>query len=94
MWVCEYDRAGALYRNYSYDYDNEGRITALKVDTVTKETTVYDTATNAKGMVASVENDDSKTEYKYDTLSRLTEEKTTVKAASNRELAIGYGYNS
>jgi YD repeat-containing protein len=89
-----YDRAGALYRNYSYDYDNEGRITALKVDNVTKETTTYDTATNAKGMVASVENDDAKTEYSYDSLSRLTEEKTTVKAANNREMAIGYAYNS
>ena len=89
-----YDRAGALYRNYGYDYDNEGRVTALKVDTMTKETTVYDTATNAKGMVASVENADAKTEYKYDTVGRLIEEKTTVKSANNRAMAIGYGYNS
>ena len=89
-----YDRAGALYRNYSYDYDNEGRVTALKMDNAVQETTVYDTAVNGKGMISSVENSDAKTDYKYDSVGRLIEEKTTVKAANNREMTIGYAYNS
>ena len=41
-----------------------------------------------------MENADAKTDYRYDSLGRLIQEKNTIKAAGNREVAVGYGYNS
>jgi RHS repeat-associated protein len=89
-----YTKTGTVFRNYGYQYDNEGRLVQTSMGGQLQETLTYDeTRSNSKDKLTRAETPDAITQYDFDEMGRITKETTTAKAI-NKTWDIQYVYNT
>jgi RHS repeat-associated protein len=90
-----YDENEQLFAEYGYVYDVEDRLTEFKLNGELKEWLSYDDSdyNNGLGNLTTAENEHVKSEYEFDNMGRIIEERTTIKDIY-KEIVIKTGYTA